>query len=791
MRLGTTNQNNRRQITTECGREVLLSSHFGSRVLRVSLKERAAAADQDRAVRLVPVPASDKDDGEAAEAAHGRRLTGSLCDGKSPILRLQVSLDGKEIIRDPVFGSFSVVGRDLRHFSSREQGERLYGLGERTGALERSGRRWRNGAVDAMGYDPQRTDPLYKHLPFLMVVRPDNVAYGLLYDDSSYESAFDLGCEIDAFKGPFRYFSTPSGRGLTLYIIAGPTVAEVITGLTVLLTGAPALFPRFAFGYLGSTMAYTESPNASVELERFAQDCETYGMPSTLFHLSSGYTTDSLGRRQVFTWNRAKIPDPHAMVRGFTSRGIHLAANVKPHLLVSHPLFGEALDLGLFAPTSGPALFWSGGRGEFEEGRYLNFTNPAAYRWWKEHVTSALLDFGIDAVWNDNNEFTALENDELRPSMILNMNRASREAVQEKWPAKRPFILTRAGTVGIQALSITWTGDNFSSWETLRWNVPMGLGLSLSGIPNFGHDVGGFAGPAPEEQLLVRWVQQAVWYPRFTIHSWNTDGTVTSPWMYPDGYSLAVNRHFLELRESLVPLLYALHHQSHLDGSPPLRPLLYHFLADPRAANDSFRFMLGPDLLISPVLDRDVEELEVYLPSDHRWALVPLGLDERLDPPCEEIAQGGATLLWRAGPGDICVHLREGGILTLADRSDPSCLIAIAFPRPGSTTLRTCVEDDGVTVAHDPSYSASDLSLTMDATAAAGGGGQVTLNSTITKRATAPSPFATRLQKVVWLLPSSVQAKGKALTPQPTLPRDLAKQSHRWTSWSAFSQTIH
>ncbi|WP_271751512.1 TIM-barrel domain-containing protein, partial [Bacillus paralicheniformis] len=76
--------------------------------------------------------------------------------------------------------------------------------------------------------------------------------------------------------------------------------------------------------------------------------------------------------------------------------------------------------------------------------------------------------------------------------------------------------------------------DNRTSWKTIKVNIKTGIGLRLSGIYNFGHDVGGFSGPAPEPELYVRWIQNGIMHPRFTIHSWTDDGTVNEPWLFPE-----------------------------------------------------------------------------------------------------------------------------------------------------------------------------------------------------------------------------------------------------------------
>lgn len=130
--------------------------------------------------------------------------------------------------------------------------------------------------------------------------------------------------------------------------------------------------------------------------------------------------------------------------------------------------------------------------------------------------------------------------------MPLLMMRASLEAQQRFAPEKRPYLISRSGCAGMQRYVQTWSGDNRTNWDTLRYNIRMGLGMSLSGLFNVGHDVGGFSGDKPDAELFVRWVQNGVMHPRFTIHSWNDDHTVNEPWMYP-GVTPAI-RGAIELR---------------------------------------------------------------------------------------------------------------------------------------------------------------------------------------------------------------------------------------------------
>ena len=181
------------------------------------------------------------------------------------------------------------------------------------------------------------------------------------------------------------------------------------------------------------------------------------------------------------------------------------------------------------------------------------------------------------------------------------MVKASYEAQQKYKKNLRPYVLTRAGCLPIQRYAQTWTGDNTTNWKTLKYNIPMSLGMSLSGMPNIGHDVGGFYGEKPSPELFVRWLQCGIFHPRFTIHSYNTDGTVNEPWMYPE--ILLLVQEIIEFRYRLLPYLYSLFRQTSISGEPIIRPLVYQFQDDPQCYKTSFEFMLGDFLLVAPVYE--------------------------------------------------------------------------------------------------------------------------------------------------------------------------------------------
>ena len=600
-------------------------------------------------------------------------------------------------------------GKTLFHYMQRRCAEHYYGFGEKAGTLDKAGMRMRMENVDACQYNAQLTDPLYKHFPFYIAFVADrDIAYGLLYDNLA-DCVFDMGKEVNGLRGvPYRYYQV-NGGDLDYYLIYGPTIEEVVEKLTA-LTGRPCLPPKWSLGYLGSALAYTEADNAQEQLQEFARLCDEHDVPCTMFHLSSGYTTDQDGNRNVFTWNRRKIRDPQLVTRNFHQSGMRVAANVKPYLLKTHPQFEECANRGYFVRSSDgeePALdrFWSGGWFEYGDGAYVDFTNPASFNWWKRQLKEKLFDYGVDAVWNDNNEFEISDDlakcngfgEELtaqycKPLQTLLMTKASYEATHEYKPNERPFVLTRAGCPGIQRYAQTWSGDNATSWHTLRYNIPMGLGLGLSGVPNTGHDVGGFCGCAPSAELFVRWVQNGIFHPRFAIHSSNADEVVNEPWMYPE--VLPIVREYIKFRYRLTPYLYALFYEAAQKGHPIIRPLVYHFPRDPRCRTESFDFMLGPNLLVASVLEPGMRERSVYLPAGADWYDFHTG----------SFYAGGQEIVVSAPLECIPLFVPEGGMVPTGRGRHPTKVgddlrRVYVFPHAeyGSGTF-ALYEDDGISM---------------------------------------------------------------------------------------------
>ena len=625
--------------------------------------------------------------------------------------------DGTVLWRDLPTGAHGhLPGRGVTWHWTRDDEEVLYGLGEASGALDRSRRRFRLRPLDALAYDARSGDPLYKHLPLLTTLTPDGRASALLLDTGA-ETVFDLGAEVDNYHGPYRHLRVHE-EALDAWFLAGPDLPTLARRIHD-LTGRPPVPPRWTLGYLASTMHYTDADDPAQAFRGFVRQLDRHDVPCTALHLSSGYSLGDDGLRYVFEWNRRRVPDPRGAVGVLSESGLRTIANLKPALLTTHPAFDELAERGLLvreAQSDAPYLsrFWGG------EGGYLDFSHPAAYAWWQERVRERILEMGIDIAWNDNDEFQIWDEEArthagpargLRPVLTQLMNRASRDAQRAHRPEARDWTLTRSGMLGTWRYAQTWTGDNHTDWTTLRFNVPMGLNLSLSGWSSFGHDVGGFAGPMPDAELLVRWIEHGVAMPRFVIHSWNDDGTVTEPWSHPE--ALPLIRALLQLRERLVPYLYTLAWRAATASEPIVRPLAYDFPHWRPGHREDLVHMLGPALLVAPVVEPGATTRTVRLPPG-RWLELASG----------RIHEGDAEAVAEAPLGVPVWFLREGHAVPIvrsqqarsdgAAPADASALVRggvpwgdgagvhwIGLPDVGGALRGELRWDDGLTREHE------------------------------------------------------------------------------------------
>jgi len=562
-------------------------------------------------------------------------------------------------------------GRRLRHCQTRDGSERYFGLGDKTGPVDRAGRRFRMMQLDALGYDAEIGDPLYKHFPFFAVDNGKGDWAGLYYDTLA-PLTVDLGNERSNYHRLYRYVEAEEAA-LDFYVSFGAGLPDIVEGFAR-LTGLPHHAPRWAYGFAFTSMHHADDANAQAKIAAFAERCRADGIPISSIHFGSGYSSRGK-RRYVFTWNRDKFPDPQALFAKLRAMRLKTVANLKPVLIDDHPAYaGLASDGGfLQAPDGAPVVeqFWDG------QGSFLDFTNPKTVAWWQEGFARQVLDAGFDCGWNDNNEYEAWREGATgrgfgaplavaasRPLHALLMSRATFEASARRAPGKRPYTITRAGPPGIQRYAETWSGDNFTSWHTLKWNLRNGLSMALSAMGKIGHDIGGFAGPRPDPELLCRWVEMMALHPRALMNSWKPDvGEATEPWTHPS--VLSAVREALRLRYRFLPVLYTQGYLGALRGAPSMAPLLYHYDDDPRARGEHDAFLIGPDILVAPVVSPGARAVRVYLPKGPQgWADFHTGTLH----PAGEIAEVDAPL------GRLPIFVRAGAVLALAGPDIPAVL---------------------------------------------------------------------------------------------------------------------
>lgn len=595
------------------------------------------------------------------------------------------------------------------HYSQMGDHEKFYGFGEKSGPLNKYRRRMRMHNTDSLGWDAKKSDPLYKMIPFYIDFNTDsNVAYGMYYNNSN-DSVFDMDCEHSNYWLRYSYFQTDGGD-LDVFFIGGPTIKDVVEHYTD-LTGKTVMMPKSSLGYMGSTMFYSELEEGDDDaIVNFVDTCKKNDIPCDGFFLSSGYTAgENDGKRYYFHWNKKRFPDPQRFVNDLKERGVLVAPNIKPGILTTHPLDDDfAKECAYVKDRNNDKdqvdQYWGG------PAHFIDFTSKDGRRAWSKHMTDSLLKLGITSIWNDNNEYETVDGSarvdmegakdkkmsEVRPLMSTIMAKTAHTAIHSYNPNARPYVVNRAGFAGIQRYAQTWAGDNFTSWDSVKYNIPTILGMGLSGVANQGCDIGGFYGPLPEPELFVRWVQNGIFQPRFSIHSANNDNTVTEPWTYP-AYTKYIAQ-AIQLRYKLVPYFYSLMYEAHVTGAPIMRPLVYEFQNDLKVADESFEFMLGSSLLVANVLDKGQTEKDIYLPAGATW----------LDLHTNQVYEGGQTITIPVDLGSIPMFLRSGAIipraLNLMNIHKQTIDKLDILIEPTEDSEFTLYEDDGESMAYQDGH---------------------------------------------------------------------------------------
>jgi alpha-glucosidase (family GH31 glycosyl hydrolase) len=483
---------------------------------------------------------------------------------------------------------------------------------------------------------------------------------------------------------------TPSGDALPLdvFVIASSD-PKVIVGEYARITGHAELPPLWSFGYMQSHRTLS-GPDEVMWVARTFREKK---LPcDALIYLGTEFTPSGWNTRNgEFAWKPENFPDPKKAVDDLHA----LRYKVVLHIVIE----GRRMS-GAAAGACTPEKEVPSGR--TKDDRWPE--DRAVECYWPYH--KPLMDLGVDGWWPD-------QGDGLDAPSRLARIRMYWEGPQRYRSNERPFALHRNGYVGMQRYgAFLWSGDVYSTWETLKTHVPVAVNTGLSGIPFWGTDIGGFV-PTPEYtgELHVRWFQFGTFCPSFRAHGrtwhlrlpwgWNTGKlgheeirNYTGGAGHPDPAELKnpqvepILRKYLELRYKLLPYTYTAAKECCETGLPMIRSLWLHYPDDPVATARGDQFLWGRDLLVSPVVEKGATARRLYLPKGS-W--FDYWTEERLD--------GGREIERKVDLETMPLHVRAGTILPLApvkeyvdqQVADPSTVVVF----PGADGSFTLYEDDG------------------------------------------------------------------------------------------------
>jgi alpha-glucosidase len=563
---------------------------------------------------------------------------------------------------DPVRGT-AVSGTAVRVWKRLREDEHVYGLGEKTGPLDKRGNKLGGVAYAMWNSDTyaygDATDPLYASVPFFLVLRKGR-AHGVFLDNP-YRTSFDVGKED---PGLLSFGAT--GGELDYYLVDGPSPKAVLERYAA-LTGRMPLPPLWALGY--HQCRYSYFPES--RLRFVARNFRERRIPADVLwldiHFQDGY--------RPFTWDPERFPAPARLVGDLAAEGFRTVVIVDPHPKKEPGarVWDEGVAAGHFVKRPDGSLFeapvWpSQAPKDPGPSVFPDFARTATRRWWGGlHEGFAAL--GVAGIWNDMNEPAvfdsatgtfpldvrhdadgrATDHREVHNVYGMLMSQATYEGLLALRPSARPFVLTRATFASGQRWAAVWPGDNVSTWAHLRGSVPLLLGLSLSGFPFVGTDVGGFVGGATPD-LYTRWLQSAVFAPFFRTHT-AYGNPEQDPWSYGTRHE-AANRRAIELRYELLPQVYTVMEEASRTGIPAMRPLFLEYPDDPRTWSRDDSFLFGRDLLVAPVLRDGAERRGVYLPEG-AWHELEGGRRHA----------GGRDVVVPVTLDSLPVFVREGGFL--------------------------------------------------------------------------------------------------------------------------------
>ncbi|WP_345954350.1 TIM-barrel domain-containing protein [Mucilaginibacter sp. PAMB04168] len=439
-------------------------------------------------------------------------------------------------------------------------------------------------------------------------------------------------------------FRSPNAKALDYVIFRGNNADEVI-GNYRKLSGEVPMLPLWAYGFWQCRERYTsgnhlvetiiEFRKRNLPVDVIVQDWQYWG--------KYGWG--------VPKFDEANYPDPKGFIEHLHDLNAHFSVSVWENLDKRSDVAKPYIVKNLYIPNS----------------PWIDIFNPETQKVHWNALDTNLFANGVDSWWMD---ATEPENDALtgkqtylgpgnfyRLTYPLFVSKAVYEGQRRSDPQKRVAILTRSAFAGQQRYgTINWSGDIGWSWDTYKRQIVAGLNYNMTGMPYWTTDIGGFFRPGRSQytdpqyhDLLTRWFQWGTFNPIFRVHGYQSE---TEPWKYGEAVEKNMKK-MLVLRYQLLPYIYSSAWQVSANGSTLMRPLVMDFATDQKAVERRYEYLFGKSMLVAPVTEAGIKELEVYLPQSTIW----------YDWWSEKQYNGGQVIKTDAPQDKIPVFIKAGAII--------------------------------------------------------------------------------------------------------------------------------
>ena len=489
--------------------------------------------------------------------------------------------------------------------------ESFYGAGERGYSFNLCGDTLINYNKQNYGYvsGEKRIKQMGITMPFII----SSKGYGIFFDDFC-KSTLRIGEEgIE--------YNSNSPQPISYYIINGNGKVENVVKNFTWLVGRQELPPLWTLGYITSKYGYHDQR----ESEGVVDTLKTMGYPldGIVFDLYWYGKEQDMGRLE---WDKDQWPDHRGMLKNFKEKGVNVVTISQPYVLTNGRAINNYRELdpkGMFCKTDGTdttqtVTIWVGQGGMFD------VSNPATRQWLTDRYRS-LTNEGVTGWWGD------LGEPEVHPETIRHYNgltaeqyhnfygnewsRIIYELFKKEYPDRRPMIMMRAGTAGLQRYSVfPWSTDVSRSWGGFQPQVTIMLNSGLSGLGYMSHDVGGFAldeNNKRDGELYIRWLQLGLFSPVLRTHSQD----IAEPYHYTEFGDLPLR--IIRERFRWLPYNYNLAYENASEGLPLVRPLGFYESDNHinRFDNVSDQYLWGHDVMVAPVMEQGATSRDITFPE--------------------------------------------------------------------------------------------------------------------------------------------------------------------------------